>query len=179
MRPLAITTLALLAAACGSSGGSPTTTQPPKDGATAAFRFSACMRDHGVSDFPDPRVTSGPGHVSVTMAVPRGAAVSPRFKSAQKACQGILPAPGSGGPTPAQQQARKQDLLAFARCLRSHGISDFPDPNGQGMLTLEMVTAAGIDLHAPSFLTAAKACVGVTHGAITLADVAQAVNGPH
>jgi hypothetical protein len=49
------------------------------------------------------------------------------------------------------------------------------DPTAQGQLTLQMVHAAGDDLQAPSFLTAARACVGVTHGAITLADVQQAI----
>jgi hypothetical protein len=63
--------------------------------------------------------------------------------------------------------------------LRSHGISDFPDPNVQGQLTLQMIRAAGVDLHAPSLLSAAKACVGVTHGAITIAAVVRAINGPH
>jgi hypothetical protein len=123
-------------------------------------------------------VTTAPGGGSIREVLPEGAASSPRFKSAQEACRGIIGAP-NGGPTQGQRQARKRDLLAFARCLRSHGVSDFPDPDSQRQLTLEMVSAAGVDLHAPSFLTAAKACVGVTHGAITLAEVAQAVNGPH
>ena len=70
-------------------------------------------------------------------------------------------------------------MLTFARCLRNHGVSDFPDPDAQGRLTLQMTSAAGVDLKVPSFLRAAKACVGVTHGAITLAEVARAVNGPH
>jgi len=42
-----------------------------------------------------------------------------------------------------------------------------------------MISAAGVNLKAPSFVTAAKGCVGVTHGAITMADVAEAVNGTH
>jgi hypothetical protein len=69
-------------------------------------------------------------------------------------------------------------VLAFARCLRSHGVPDFPDPTSQGRLTVEMVTAAGVDLHAPVVLTAAKVCLPTAHGAITGADVARAVNGP-
>jgi hypothetical protein len=178
MKRLAIATVALLATACGSSGGSPTTTQPPKNAATAAFQYASCMRDHGVSGFPDPQVTTGPGGGSIRQAVPAGVGTSPRFQSAQKACRGII-AGVIGPPTQAQRQARKRALLAFASCLRNHGVADFPDPNGQGQLTLAMVRAAGVDLHAPKFMTAAKACVGVTHGAITLAEVAQAINGPH
>lgn len=80
--------------------------------------------------------------------------------------------PGRHGPS-------KQVFLAFAQCLRSHGISNFPDPNAQGQLTLEMISAAGVDVKAPSFLTAAKACVGVTRGQIPLAAVERAITGPH
>jgi hypothetical protein len=42
-----------------------------------------------------------------------------------------------------------------------------------------MIGASGVDLKAPSFSTAAKACTTVTHAAITLADVARLINGPH
>jgi hypothetical protein len=168
----------MLAAACGSS---PTTgsNRSSNGPAAAAFKFAACMRDHGVSGFPDPQVTTTPGGggVEIRQEAPASTVASPRSKAAQKACRGILPAPGEGAP--GHRQPSKQAFLAFARCLRSHGISDFPDPNAQGQLTLQMITAAGVDLRAPSLLTAAKACVGVTHGAITLAAVARAINGPH
>jgi hypothetical protein len=177
MRPLAIITLALLAGACTSS---PTTTSGSSDAnpATAAFKYATCIRDHGVSDFPDPQVVTTPGGgVGIRQAVPASAGLSPRFQSAQKACRAILPLPGNGARE--HQRPSKQAILAFARCLRSHGISDFPDPNAQGELTLQMISAAGVNLKAPAFRTAAKACVGVTHGEITLAEVAQAVNGPH
>jgi hypothetical protein len=177
MRLTAIITIALLAAACGSSPSSPGSNQPSNNPAAAAFKYASCIRDHGVPSFPDPHVTTTPGGGSVSQAVPASAGLSPKFRAAQKACRGILPAPGKGGPD--HQGPSKQVLLAFARCLRSHGISDFPDPNAQGQLTLQMISAAGVDLKAPSFLTAAKACIGVTHGQITLGDVAHAINGRH
>lgn len=63
--------------------------------------------------------------------------------------------------------------------IRPRVLRSLADPNAQGQLTLQMISAAGVDLKAPSFFTAAKACVGVTHGAITLPDVARAVDGPH
>jgi hypothetical protein len=40
-----------------------------------------------------------------------------------------------------------------------------------------MVTQAGIDIHQPAAIRAADACVGVTHGFLTKADIARAVNG--
>jgi hypothetical protein len=135
------------------------------------------MRAHGVSDFPDPQVTTSPGQTSIRIAMRAVGKGSPQFKTAQQACQHLMPGPQNE--SPAQRQARAQALLAFARCLRSHGISNFPDPNSQGQLTIEMINAAGVDLHAPGLMTAGKACVGVTHGQITVADVERAINGPH
>jgi hypothetical protein len=181
---VAIGSLGLLGAGCGSSPGSPSgsTTPPTKDFASSAYRFSSCMRNHGVADFPDPRVSSGAnGQVSVMVRITPSITGSPQFKAAQKACRGILPAPGNVSATQLaqQQHARAQNLLAFATCLRSHGVPGFPDPTSQGQLTLQMVKAAGVDLHAPAVLTAAKACIGVAHGAITAADVERAVNGGH
>ena len=180
MRPLAITLLAVMAAACGSSPGrSATAGSSSGNPADAAYRFASCMRGHGVTNFPDPHVTTtaGGGGVAISMMAPASAVNVPQFKAAQKACQGILPGPGNRGQF--HHGPSKQVLLAFAGCLRDHGVSGFPDPNAQGQLTLQMIRAAGINLHAPSVYAAARACVGVTHGAITLAAVARAINGPH
>lgn len=175
---VAITGLALLAAGCGSSTGDPSSTTPPKNITNAAYRYAACMRDHGVNNFPDPKVSvSQPGQTAVAMAVPATFANTPGFKSAAHACRAILPTPKNSGSSPAQQRAREQALLAFARCLRSHGLTNFPDPTSQGQLSLAMIHAAGINLHAPDVLPAAKACIGVTHGLITPDDVARAING--
>ncbi len=68
-------------------------------------------------------------------------------------------------------------MLAFARCLRAHGLTNFPDPTSQGQLNPAMIQSAGVDLHAANVLPAARACVGVTNGTITMADVYRAING--
>jgi hypothetical protein len=176
-RVVAAIVLAGGAAGCGSSSPANTTTNSAKGPAAAAFAFSDCMRKNGVSNFPDPQVSTTPGGGSVRIRAVAPAGRTPQFKAAQQACRHLLPGPQNT--IPAEQHARAQALLAFARCLRSHGIANFPDPNGQGQLTSATINAAGVDLHAPGFLTAAKACVGVTHGAITGADVVRAINGPH
>ncbi len=179
-KPLAaaITSLALLAAACGSSSPAISNTGSPASFTTAAFKYTSCMRNHGLPSFPDPTMTDHNGQqvAYLTAAIPVDP--SPAFKSAQNACRGILPTPSNNSPTQlAQQQAREQHILAFAKCVRSHGIPDFPDPTSQGQLTPEMLNAAGIDLHAIAALTAAKACIGTTDGAITATDVQRALNG--
>ncbi len=171
--------LAVIAAGCGSNGPSTTTGQSAQgsqqNGVSQAYAFSRCMRRHGLQNFPDPKVSVGQGHASVGIAVNPSETSSPKFNSAQKACQGILPAPNSqgshyDGPT-------KQVLLAFARCMRSKGIQAFPDPDAQGQLRLPAVTAAGVDIHSRQFLDAATSCVGVTQGQITAAQIRAGVNG--
>jgi hypothetical protein len=167
-----------IVAGCGSKQPTSSTAASASNNlGSQAYAYSRCMRSHGVPNFPDPKVTVAPGHTSVSVAVNPSITGSPRFKSADKACSGLMPAP----PTPAQQQAqdqaKKRYLLAFARCLRTHGIHSFPDPSSQGRLTLQMVSAAGVDIHSRKFLDAAKVCVGVTGGAITLAQIQAAVNG--
>ena len=180
-RAVAIASLVLLAAGCGSSSPPSSSTQSPQDGLTAAFKYAACMRNHGIPNFPDPQATTTPDHTStaIRQVVSASLVDSPQGKAAQKACRGIMPDPGDISPAKLaqQQHAREQDLVAFARCLRSHGVADFPDPTPQGRLTLQMVNAAGVDLHAPAVLTAAKACISTARGAITPADVERAVNG--
>lgn len=165
-----------LAAACGGSPA-PTQGQSSKTPAQQAFAYARCIRAHGVPAFPDPQVVTTPGSVGIRQAVPAGAGLSPAFTAAQKACRGIMPAPGKGGG--GDHGPGKPVLLAFAHCLRAHGMTGFPDPNADGQLTIEMISAAGVDIHTRSFLSAAKACVGVTHGAITMAQVATAISDHH
>jgi hypothetical protein len=174
---LTVASLALVAAACGSSTHNPSGTTALNDPAQAAYQYSACMRNHGVTNLPDPKVSSQGGSTTISSDVPRTIVKSPQFRTALHACRGLLPSLQNSGPTPAQQQAREQDLLAFARCVRSHGETNFPDPTSQGQLTVAMIHAAGVDLHAPDVLPTARACIGLTHGLITPNDVARAING--
>jgi hypothetical protein len=175
---LALVLLIPAVAGCGS--------QPPTgsaSGATASasndapFQYARCIRAHGVPSFPDPLITTTPGSTSVRQMAPASVANAPKFKTAEKACQSLEPGPNSGssdhhGPSGAV-------LLAFTRCLRSHGLSGFPDPDRNGRISPQMISAAGINLRGPAFLSAARACIGVTHGAITAADVLAAAKGPH
>jgi hypothetical protein len=176
---LMLSAVALLVAGCGSSGagvsGTGTSGGPsPAHFATDAYKYSACMRDHGVENFPDPVVSSSAGQTSVRLSLPAGTAQSPQFTKARTACRGLIPALKNGS-----QQTRNgpplKDVLGFAECMRSHGIANFPDPTAQGRLSVPMITAAGIDLQAPGVRTAALACVPASHGALTRADIERAL----
>lgn len=84
-----------------------------------AIKEAQCMRSHGVPNFPDPK----PGGPSV---VPNWInPQAPAFLSAQKACAKFLNGGGSSG---AGRQSEKVALLNLARCMRAHGVTNFPDP---------------------------------------------------
>jgi hypothetical protein len=179
-RPLAAAAIvaAVVLAACGSnsasssssssSGGHVTYAQAQQD----ATRFAVCMRSHGVPNFPD---ATSPREFKESFS--SSAAQSPAFESAATACRHVLPSGGPPSQSAAQSQAHTVALLAFARCLRSHGFPSFPDPTTSGQVTHEMLANAGISLHQPAVLQAADACVTVTHGVLTKVAVARFAAG--
>jgi hypothetical protein len=131
------------------------------------------MRSNGVPNFPDPRRVGGR---SLKLTVQRIENGNPRFPAAQRACNHLLPNGGNGQQETAQQQRTQlADMLSFARCMRSHGVSRFPDPTAQG-LTVEMVQAQGIDVHSPAVLHVVQECLPASHGALTAAKVREALN---
>lgn len=179
---LATAGIALAAAGCGSSTPSSSTnnaTGPPVKAAADAYRFSDCMRSHGVSDFPDPQVVNQPGQQGLSIHITPAITSSPQYAKAQTACAGIMPAGKLQNVSPAQAaqhlETRKIDGLSFARCMRADGVPNFPDPNGQGQLTIQMVLAQGIDVHSASVLAVVKRCLPASHGALTPADVRSAI----
>ena len=172
----AVAAVALLAGCGGSSkppAGSASSNNNPVQ---AAYQFSRCMRQHGLPNFPDPQVQSSAGHTAVAIRVGgpdlKG---SPAFRTAQQACQHILPGPQNA--TPQQQHAREAGLLSFARCMRSHGVSSFPDPTAQGDITQEMLASAGVNVHSLYIQQAATACIPASHGLLTQAALQRAENG--
>ena len=184
-RPLIVTSVvavavfSLLAAGCGGGGGSPgvanvaTSTIATTTAQTGLVAFADCMRSHGVPTFPGPDSSGGIPKIHVVAA----ARSNPKFNAAQTACNHLLPNGSLAPPETAQQvRTRVADGLSFANCMRSHGVSRFPDPTAQGQLTVEMVQAQGIDVHSPAVLRAVQACLPASHGLLTPAKVAQALN---
>src|SRR6478736_6349940 len=158
--------IAAVGSSASGSAGAPTHAQI-EQGQQDAVRFAQCMRSHGVPNFPDP---TSPQQFKLYIASSEG---SPAFQSAETACRHVLPGGGSPSQSAAQRQAQTVAGLAFARCLRSHGFANFPDPTTSGQITHEMLANAGINLHQPAVLEAADACVSVTHGVLTEAGVAR------
>jgi hypothetical protein len=106
------------------------------------------MRSHGVPNFPEPN-SSGAIQIQQGQSLPD--LNSPQVQAAVKTCRSLNPA--GAGPTPAQQAQQLAAELKYAQCMRSHGISNFPDPSGQGGLSFQ-----GVDVNSPQVVAANKAC---------------------
>jgi hypothetical protein len=110
-----------------------------------AVKFSECIRAHGVSDFPDPDAKNDYQY---------GVSVSPEvWTKAVNACKALQP-PGtlSSKRTPEQQS----ESLQFARCIRAHGVKDFPDPvNGQPLVDTTKIPSS----NAPGGMTILNAAM--------------------
>jgi hypothetical protein len=169
-------------AACGSSSPGTTSASSSSGPSQAqiqhfqsdAVKFTSCMRTHGVANFPDAPTQSNPSSGRIWKNAFQNK--SPAFHSAAAACQHFLPRHASQQENSAPSHTQVAAMLAFARCIRSHGFTGFPDPTSSG-ITHEMIATAGIDLHQPALVQAADACVSVTHGYITKAVVTRFIAG--
>lgn len=174
--PCVIATMLGLAA-CGSArpntGGATTSQGANPADAAKALAFSQCMRTHGVTNFPDLgggqfrlAIQSSPSGTTVNGVAVNG----PAFQSAMTACRSKLP--GGGHPSAAQTAQARARALAMSKCMRSHGVPNFPDPQfqaGPGGGIGVRINGAGIDPSSPAFQAAQKACGQIFGGAPTIA----------
>jgi hypothetical protein len=151
-----------LLAGCGSTGqpsGTATgAANATPGGSDRALQFARCVRAHGVPNFPDPSPGSG---IQIGPGVnPQ----SPTFQSAQRACKLLLPNKGAPPATPASDRTA---ALTLARCMRTHGVPQFPDPafspprNAPRVLVMRGIVfaiPALVDPKSPAFQNASQAC---------------------
>ena len=120
--------------------------------AAQGTEFSACMRKHGLPALPDPNAQ---GMIQFGSAIDPH---SPTFRSALSACRKLLPGGFGRPPTAAQLAQVQQQLLAFSKCMRAHGLSDFPDPSDGGLPRIQ--PRDDLDPGNPGFQAAYRACKG-------------------
>jgi hypothetical protein len=105
------------------------------------------MRAHGVPNFPDP----GPNGFDLSGIDTQ----TPAFQSAHHACTPLQPAGSADGP-PASDSERLA-AINNAKCMRSHGVPNFPDPkflaSGGNTVSLD-----GLNPQSPAFKHAQAAC---------------------
>jgi hypothetical protein len=159
---VALVALAVGLAACG--GGSPQASggsSPPggsissaSSSAALALKYAQCMRSHGITDFPNPTLD---GEFDIQGLNLKD---NPQWQSAQQACQTDL---APGGSAKRNSSVNVSNELNFASCMRAHGITDFPDPNGQGVVQITNPTGL-LDPNSPQFETANNGCQ--PHGSV-------------
>lgn len=149
--------LAVLAAGCGGSPrsnvaqlGATTTNAAAPTQANGVVAFSRCVRAHGVPAYPDPG-----SNELIPKEPPQQLGVSPSvLEAAQKACIHLVP--NGGKPTPTQVAQYRSAMLSYARCVRTHGVPNMPDPDSRGHLDIGPGT--GVDVNSPKFEAAYQAC---------------------
>jgi hypothetical protein len=160
LSPLAaLALIALIGAGCGgsdsSSGGNTTASNQEK-----AVKFAQCMRENGVSQFPDPDAS---GNLTID-GVLNGSSIDPNsstWQQASSACKGLQPPGFTGG---GERSATQQEAaLQFAKCIRENGVADFPDPSpGQPLVNTNLIPSSSTD-HGMSILNAAMQKCGQSH----------------
>jgi hypothetical protein len=137
--PLAVLALiALIGVGCGgtdSSGGNTTAANQEK-----AVKFAQCMRENGVSQFPDPDAS---GNLTID-GVLNGSSIdsnSSTWKTAVGTCKDLQPPGFTGG---GERSTDEQEAaLQFAQCIRDNGVADFPDPApGQPLVDTNRIPSA-------------------------------------
>jgi hypothetical protein len=122
----------------------------------ASLKFAKCMRKNGVSNFPDPSA-GGSFQFGSSGGID---ARSTQFQAAMQKCRNDLQIPHV---TPAQLQAGRAAAVRFSQCMRSHGVSNFPDPQfgPGGRVSLKVGgPGSGLDPNSPAFQRAMETCGG-------------------
>ena len=141
----------------GSSGSGELSEAELEEG---RVEMSECLREHGL-DVPDPV----PGEQGLTLQKSSkgggGGGVNlddPATKEALEACEEEVDF-RPPEPTPEEQEEMKENMLAFAQCMREHGV-DMPDPEfGEGgKVTMRIGGPAGSKLDQPAMEAAQEAC---------------------
>lgn len=152
-----------------SASPSSTSKGSPSAYAKSQLAVATCIRKHGVPNFPDP--TFGAGGAQVNLQLPAGMESSPAFALAQKQCAKLgLELAGYAAESVKPTDAEMAQWVSVARCMRTHGVPNFPDPTTRlppdptrysaafNMNGIDWAIPKSIDLQAPAVKHAATAC---------------------
>jgi hypothetical protein len=144
-----VATLSTSTSSAGTLAGSSTH-------ATGLLAYAACVRAHGVPSFPDP----GPkGEIPKSLVVAAAREVgNSQLTAAQNACNDLLPSGGSlsGQASRTVTAQQQQYYLKAAACMRSRGITNFPDPSfSKGNVEFAIPSS---DTHSTQFTQAVRSC---------------------
>jgi hypothetical protein len=163
---IALVAVGVLAAACGGPASSRGSAKP--SGTALLLEFSACIRAHGLPDFPDPQSEAAGGgypsgslnpYIDPSSTGPDD--FTPQLQAAEKHCRSIGLASGFIVTQAQIAQIVKRELAAVA-CMRKHGVPGMPDPTAQGAMLI--TPGDNIDVNSSQYKAAAKLCRGPQPG---------------
>ncbi|MFF0269993.1 hypothetical protein [Kribbella sp. NPDC004536] len=152
----------LLATGCGSDGSAspgvaditPSAGSSPTASASStpdALGYSACMRSHGVKNFPDPNAN---GEIVMNAEPGNGLDMNdPTFKAAEEACKALRPGLGTE-----EKKKVRAEGLQYAKCIRAHGVKSFPDPPAGDGPQVQSSQNPELNPDNPKFKAAQEAC---------------------
>jgi hypothetical protein len=135
-----------------SAGGTPTpssSAEARQQDEDAAIKFSQCMRDQGLTWFPDPQPNGG----GISLAIPKGKDKE-KVDKAMEACKKYAP---GGGEKRRMSPEELEEARKMAQCMRDNGVKDFPDPQPDGSIRLDG-RKMGMGPGDPTFDKAEKEC---------------------
>jgi hypothetical protein len=125
-----------------------------------AVKFAACIRAHGVPGFPDPNAQGVFSLTGSDASLPR----SSQFQRASTACRSLLHL-GGGPPSAAESAKMLAQLLKYSQCMRSHGVTNFPDPtDSDGRVGLQVNLSGSLNPQSSIFQRAQSACASLQPG---------------
>jgi hypothetical protein len=144
-----------VASLSGPHAGATTTTPAGKQNVAQLYaKWAECIRQHGI-DLVDP-VVDDQGEVNISL--PPGVSQQ-TYEAANTACQSLHQAAQTaarGGRPPEKPDPTK--MINFSKCMRAHGVRDFPDPSANGGLTIQAGPGSDLGPDNPTFVAAQKAC---------------------
>jgi hypothetical protein len=97
-----------------------------------------------------------PGSSTVAAVHTTTASTPPAAGAATPSSSSTTAADGAASSSPSSPAAPDADALAFAKCMRAHGVPDFPDPTAGGGFLFR--TGSGVNPSSPAFMTAQAKC---------------------
>jgi hypothetical protein len=120
------------------------------------------MRSNGIPTFPDPN-RSG---VLPKSQLEQIAASNRRYPAAQTACGDLLPngaVPPGEQPTQVELRKMERDALRFARCIRAHGVPNWPDYTLRGGQPIFDLHRTNIAPNSPEIVAKQVRCKSLLH----------------
>jgi hypothetical protein len=147
--------LVLLVTACVGSSATAVASTAPR----SAIAFAHCMRSHHIQNWPDPEPDGQFDKSKITLQ--KLGVLRSQLQAAEKACQYLLP--GSSQSPQSQDRTMMNAMLNFARCVRAHGVPNWPDPvaesdPGQPNTPGFPRNMPGVNLNSPQVKHATKTC---------------------